>query len=499
MPISPGTSGTSGTSVGPIEFQLNEERVVVQGVPPETTLLRWLRDHRRLTGTKEGCAEGDCGACTVAVLERGLDGASTYRSVCSCLLFLPMVHGRRVYTVEGLATGRDSHLVQQALSERLGSQCGYCTPGVVMSLFEACYRDDLDESWKLDAQMCGNLCRCTGYRPIRDAARTIGGARPADRFLAALDARAAEVESLEYRSTAVAPDTFTLPTTLDELWSALARAPHARLVAGATDLALEVTKKRCHLPALVSLEAIAELRTLETTPGGFRFGAGVRLTDLETFSRFTLPPLERMLRYFGSRQIKNRATIGGNLCTASPIGDLAPVFLALDATLVLRARGGERRVPIADFFRSYRRTALEPGEILAFVEVSRPSPGTLISSYKVSKRRELDISTVSAAFAVRLEDGRVADARLAYGGMAAVPARARRTEASLRGAAWTEASVEAAAAALAEDFVPIGDHRGSAWYRGQLAGNLLLGFFLETQRTPVPRLSSRHAGTTEVD
>ncbi|MCK6545376.1 xanthine dehydrogenase small subunit [Myxococcota bacterium] len=480
-----------------LRFFLNDQLVELSDVSPTTTLLRYLRDHAHLTGTKEGCAEGDCGACSVAVLERDADGHAAYRSVCSCLLFLPMVQGKRVYTVEGLRDGAGYHPVQQAVAGALGSQCGYCTPGVTMSLFEACYRDDLDEPWKLDAQMCGNLCRCTGYRPIRDAAVKLGGARPDDRFRAHL--AHAEPADMAIERYATPTQQWSTPATLEQLWDVLDASPSARFISGGTDLALEVTKRFAEPASLVSLEALPSLRALTASDAGFSLGAAATLTDLEDFARTALVPLERMLRYFGSRQIKNRATIGGNLCTASPIGDLAPVFLALDATCVLLSRDGERRVPIRDFFVAYRKTALRPKEILAKVEVPHPAPGARLASYKVSKRRELDISTVSASFAIITgDDGRVVRARLAYGGMAATPARASATEAALEGQPWTEETVRAATARLAEDFTPISDHRGSAWYRAALAKNLLVGFFHETKDTFVPRLSDRHTATVEV-
>lgn len=478
-----------------LRFCLNDRWHEVRDLSPTTTLLRYLRDHAALPGTKEGCAEGDCGACTVAVLEADRRGAHRYRAVNSCLLLLPMIQGKRVYTVEGIKSAQGYHPAQQVMAEKLGSQCGYCTPGIVMALFEGCYRDDLDEPWKLDAQMCGNLCRCTGYRPIRDAAKALGGSCPQDRFAQlARDERPGSM-ALRYETPAQA---FFTPDSLEALWPWLQAHPGARPVVGGTDLSLEITKRYAEPPLLFSLEGIASLRTLEEKDGALRIGACVTVSDLEDFTRGRLPALERMVRYFGARQIKNRATVGGNLCNASPIGDLAPVLLALGAQAIAASAQGERRIPFDDFFVSYRKTALAPGEVLARVEVPLPAPDIRVGAYKVSKRRELDISAVAGCFVVAVDpSGAVTSARLAFGGMAATPKRADRAERTLVGARWNEETVEQAALELAQDFQPLSDHRGSSAYRMKVAQNLLRGFYAETREVPTSRLPHPHTATVQ--
>jgi xanthine dehydrogenase small subunit len=475
-----------------LRFELNGRPVEVADASPNLTLLQWLRGER-LTGTKEGCAEGDCGACTVVLLDDRAPGGPRYRSVNSCLLLLPMVHGRALWTVEGIGTVAAPHPVQAAMVDVMGSQCGYCTPGFVMSLFEATYRDDLDEDWKIDDQLCGNLCRCTGYRPIRDAAHALGGSRPDDPFLAALRAAPTAAAPLDH---AVDGERFVAPTSLAAITRLLAETPDARLICGATDLGLDVTKKHVRFPLLLSTEHVAELQGIWESPAGFDLGAAVTLTDLEDWSAKGLPMLHRMLRYFGARQIKHRATLGGNLCNASPIGDLAPVLLALDAEMVLARQGSSRVVPIAAFYRAYRSTALAEGELLVRVRIPRPSPSARMGAYKVSRRRELDISAVAAGMLVEVDDaGVVTAARLGFGGMAATPKRAEATEASLVGQPWGEAAAQAAAARLAEDFSPMDDHRGTAWFRATVARNLLLGFAAETALRAFVSLPSRHTGT----
>ena len=467
----------------PLQFTLNGRKIEEHDSSPSLTVLDYLREHQGLHGTKEGCAEGDCGACTVVVLDRGAPGGPAFRALNSCLMLLGELHGAELLTVEGLAEGETLHPVQQALAEHGGSQCGYCTPGVVMSLYEAAQREKLGER-ELADQISGNLCRCTGYGPIRRAARQVAGTQPADRHTALAErADAGAPPFVRYRA---AGQLFVRPASLDELWPLLAEHPRHRLVGGASDLTLDAAAALRAQPCLVSLRGIAELRGVRCDDNAMRIGATTPLADLEAVAVERLPMLAEMLRYFGSRQIKNLGTVGGNLCTASPVGDLAPCFLALGATLRLASADGGRSLSIDDFFTGYRRTALRPGEILLEVELPLPAADSLSTAFKVSKRRELDIAAVAAAFYLECgADSSIAVARVAFGGMAATPARAPSVVAALLGAELTPAAFEAAAAAVADDFEPISDLRGSAWFRSTLARNLVLE--LGAAATPAKR------------
>jgi xanthine dehydrogenase molybdopterin binding subunit/xanthine dehydrogenase small subunit len=459
------------------EFTLNGRKVRVENAPPTTTLLEYLRSSG-LTGTKMGCSEGDCGACTVAVVERNAAGQTTYRGVNSCIALLPMFAGREVVTVEGLeGAGVALHPVQAAMVNHYGSQCGYCTPGFVMSLFEGYYRDDCRRPCDLSDQLCGNLCRCTGYRPIRDAAlealRQRETAREPDRFRERLSAPCAPPPAFEYEAASAR---FLRPTSLVDLFAALDRHPDARLIAGATEIGVDVTKKFKGFPCLVSTEFVPELTRLVRTERHWRIGGAVTLTAVEEAVADEYPLLKKMLRVFAARQIRNRATLGGNLATASPIADSPPVLLALDAELVLSSASGERTVPLAEFFVGYRKTLLAPGEVIREILLPRfaapPGMTRRCEFLKVSKRRELDISIVAAAFLLDLDpEGIVRRARLAYGGVAATSVRARQAEAALEGRRLAEAAPEVAGI-LAGEFKPIDDARGGAAYRRGLIVSL---------------------------
>ena len=471
---------------------INEHSYNLEGLPPQTTLLRFLREHIFLTGTKEGCAEGDCGACSVVVLEKNGE-SSRFKAINACLVPIHSLSGQQIWTVEGLADNNELHPAQAAMVKNLGSQCGYCTPGIVMSLMEAYYRTDMTEPWQLDDQLCGNLCRCTGYRPIRAAAESLINTQPQDAFTAR---KASPLSSVHHQHNS---QTFLAPTTWTELWTALSEHPNSTFVCGATDLGLDITKKHAQYDCLIALDRLRELKSLTTNSSHVRIGAACTIADIEAQLAQTLPALARMYRYFGSRQIKNRASIGGNICTASPIGDSAPILLAYDAIIELRSEQGVREVPIRDFFKGYRQIDRQENELLSAVIIPIPSSDWELRSFKVSKRREMDISAVSAGMAIHIQEGIIQDIRLAYGGMAATPKRAHQTEMALKGQEWTKESIVQAQAVLAQDFMPMSDHRGSAWYRQQLAQNLLLGFFEELQDHNGPHLTFPHTGTLLVE
>ena len=474
-----------------IEFRLNGRTVRVEDLSPNTTLLQYLRA-TGLTGAKEGCAEGDCGACLVAIIDRDSEGRPCYRAINSCLVPLCLMAGREIVSVEGVAGPGQLHPVQETMVHGHGSQCGYCTPGFVMSLFEGYYRGDIRKPEQLDDQLCGNLCRCTGYRPIRDAAIEAFPRRHRkngqDSFADRLKQSAPELGGVDYEH---AGERFLRPTSLVGLLRLLGQFPAGRLVAGATELGLDLTKRFKKFPALISVEAVPELKELQRTGTEWRIGAAVTLTQVEEQLADEFPALADMLRVFGSRQVRNRATLGGNLATASPIGDSAPVLLALDAKVVLvslnRGKNGrpgalsERTLPISEFFLAYRKTALRSGEILKTIIVPRLAfePGVVrkCAWQKVSKRREMDISTVAACFAVDLDAANlVRHARLAYGGVAAMPVRALKTEQALLGKPWCAATVTGVLPTLRDEFTPISDVRGSAEYRRALVTGLFEKF-----------------------
>ena len=459
-----------------IRFVLDGAIVELPPLDPLTPVLDILRYRLRRTGTKEGCAEGDCGACTVLLGELDRAGEVRWRAVNACILLAPMLNGRALMTVESL--GRDGALspVQAAMVEKHGSQCGFCTPGIVMSLHGASLGAAGTVGVPAVDVLAGNLCRCTGYGPILQVAAEL---QPAE------DGQAGVAETLRelgaHRPLALEwtdPQSgevrrWLSPRTKVELGGALKRHPDARLVAGATDVGLWITKQLRVLPTVIWLGDILELARIEEGEAALNLGAGARYVDAAPALARLHPEFGELIRRIGAVQVRNAGTIGGNIANGSPIGDMPPALIALGAELVLR-KGAQRRVlPLEDFFVAYGRQDRRPGEYVEEVRIPRPAPGALVRIVKLSKRFDSDISAVCFAAALRIDAGRVADARIAFGGMGPTPARARACEAALMGRAWSAEAVEAAAQALGRDFTPMTDQRGSAAYRTAVAANLV--------------------------
>jgi xanthine dehydrogenase small subunit len=472
-----------------VRFLLDGQVVAVERPDPTLTVLEYLRETAGRRGTKEGCGEGDCGACTVVVGELAATGDRIiYRAVNACIRFLATLDGKELVTVESLlGAAGELHPVQQSLVDHHGSQCGFCTPGFVMSLF-ALYLNQAAAGREqvLDA-LSGNLCRCTGYRPIIEAAShqwdypaparwNRDAAQCADR-LAALRALArdpAPASSLSYPG-------YRAPRTLDETAAALEAEPGSLLLAGGTDVGLWVTKHLRELPPMIYLGAVEELRGIETRAEELRIGAGVSITDAWPALLGHFPELAEQTARFASPPIRNSATLCGNLANGSPIGDSIPALIALGAQLELRRGSVLRRLPLERFYLGYQTKDLAAGEFVSAVVVPTRGAGQILASYKLAKRVDQDISAVSAGFRVTLDAGRLTDARLVFGGMAGVVARAERAEAALLAGGWGGAGIEAAAAALAADFEPLSDLRASRDYRLRGAANLLRRFHLEHQ------------------
>jgi xanthine dehydrogenase small subunit len=463
-----------------VRFLLNGQPYGEDSAPPSMTVLDWLRARAHLTGTKEGCAEGDCGACTI-VLGRQGNGAVQYQAVNSCLMMLPQIDNCALLTVEGLAAPDGAlHPVQQALVDAHATQCGFCTPGFVMAMFAFHHGGEPADDALIHESFAGNLCRCTGYRSIVEACRRVAHG-PADRFVAEAAATAAALAALpacpDYRH---GDQTFLMPRSLDALFAAMAQHPDAILLAGGTDLGLRVSKDREALPAVIALGAVEELRRIAIGADAIELGGAVTYTEaLPHFDRH-FPAFGALVRRIGSRQIRNLGTIAGNLATASPIGDTIPCLIALDATVMLASRGDTRMLPVEAFITGYRKTALAAGEVIAAIRIPLLAASRDFAAYKVCKRFDQDISTVVAAFVLAREGGKVAELRAVYGGMAARAMRAARVEAALTGRPWAPAWLADIDGLLARDFTPIGDHRGGAAYRLRAAAGLLRRFQLET-------------------
>ncbi|WP_293449846.1 xanthine dehydrogenase small subunit [Planktotalea sp.] len=449
-----------------IKFLLNGETVELTDASATVTLLDWLRETRGLNGTKEGCNEGDCGACTVMVTDP--DGA---KALNACILFLPQLHGKAVRTVEGFA-GPDGtlHPVQDAMVEHHGSQCGFCTPGFIGSMVTAHRQGRRD----FDDALAGNLCRCTGYVPIIRAAEAAAN-KPVPDWVKDV--------ALDVGANALSPE------TVEELAAWYLANPDGTLIAGATDVGLWVTKQLRDLGAIAFLHRCRDLKKIDAQGDTLRIGAGVTMAQVHPVLKKHHPSYAEMVRRYGSEQVRQAATIGGNIANGSPIGDNPPALIALGAILHLRKGDVRRDLAIEDFFLSYGKQDRSAGEFVEAVTI--PTNAKALRCYKLSKRFDQDISAVCGCFNVEVNEGKVASARIAFGGMAETPKRAAAAEAALLGNAWNEATIEAAAHAMEDDYTPMSDMRASAEYRMQTAQNMLRRYFAELAGMPISILEVR--------
>lgn len=471
-----------------ITFLLNDRLVDISfsedfGNTPITTVLNYLRSQPGYTGCKEGCAEGDCGACTV-VLGTVVEGKIEYTAIDACLVFLPMLHGKQLLTVEHLGNSNDLHPVQSAMVETDGSQCGYCTPGFIMSLL-ALYKNHQNPSREIvDDALTGNLCRCTGYRSIAEAVALSCVNDGKDQFSEKEEETIQLLKSIDNSSICIETEKhrYFRPSSLSEALHIKADQPDILVIHGATDIALRVTKLKEDLPAILDLGNVQELKEAITNENSIRLGAGLPLEMVKNLVENQLPALYDMLAVFGSKQIRELATLGGNIGSASPIGDIPPVLMAYNAVIVLASSDGEREIAMRDFIIGYRKTKRAPNELIKSISIPFPPEECQVQSYKISKRKDLDISTVSGGFSINLDrDGVVTDVCLAYGGMAALTQRAAKTETALLGKLWNRENVEKAMPLVNEDFQPISDARAEAEGREVMARNLLLKFWVDTR------------------
>ena len=474
--------GSSGGR-GAIRFLLNDRVRELDQVDPNLTVLNYLREVEHKTGTKEGCAEGDCGACSVVLGE--LDGNRIrYRAVNACILFVPVLDGKQLIAVEDLR-GADGalHPVQQSMVDWHGSQCGFCTPGFVMSMF-ALYKTTAKPTGnEINDALAGNLCRCTGYRPIVEATKRMYGYGRRDQFSATERATVKRLKSIQRRGTLALTHNgrrYFAPKTVAELAKHAAAHPDACLLAGGTDVGLWVTKDHRDLDTLIYTGDVKALKEIKVTRGMIDIGAAASLTDAMEIVAEHYPGFGEMLRRFASVQIRNTGTLGGNVANGSPIGDSMPALIALGATVVLRKGARTREIPLEDLYLAYRKTDLRPGEFVERVRLPAANGARRFNTYKISKRFDQDISAVCGAYSVELNGERVRDIRIAYGGMAATPKRAIHCEKALKGQTWSDGAISRAMQALDKDFDPLTDMRASDDYRMLVAKNLLRKFWIET-------------------
>ena len=469
-----------------ITFLLNQELRQESELSPNMTVLNYLRNQVNKTGTKEGCGSGDCGACTV-VLGEVLDGQLHYRSVNSCLTFVSALHGKQLITVEDLQNSdRSLHPVQQAMVEFHGSQCGYCTPGFIMSMFALSKNKPAATKADVMESLAGNLCRCTGYRPIVDAALSLASNEPLmDQFTHFEQQIIAKLESIQAQPASLSFGKLTAysPRSVNELAQLYVTNPKAKLVAGGTDLALEVTQFHREIETLISVNLVDDMKVCEQSDTNLHIGANVAISDAYQLLTQHYPDFGELLHRFASLQVRNQGTLGGNIANASPIGDAPPLLIALNAQIKLRRGQQTRIIPLEDYFISYKVTAQQESEFIEQIIIPKPGTDETFRAYKLSKRIDDDISAVCGAFNLHIEDNKVVNARIAFGGMAATPKRASHCENALIGQTWNEDTIQQAMQAINLDFEPLSDFRASKEYRSLTAANMLRRLFIEeTQR-----------------
>jgi len=467
--------------VDTVRFILDGRLVEIDDVEPTRTVLQYLREDLRRTGSKEGCAEGDCGACTVVIAELTGDEIR-YRAVNACIQFLPTLDGKALFTVESLKAADGSlHPVQQSMVDYHGSQCGFCTPGFIMSMYALYKNNSAPGRGDIDDALSGNLCRCTGYRPIIEAClHMVDYPAPQDNEQdlrkQLLGLRRAAGQSLELER-----GRYYAPASVDELASLYQQHPSAQILAGGTDVGLWVTKQLRELPVIIYLGNVSELGQIKSSRDNIEIGAAVTLSDAGDAICAQYPEFSEMFRRFASVPVRNAGTLVGNIANGSPIGDSMPVLIAIKTWVRLRHGDDVREMALEDLYLDYMKNVMQPGEFIEAIEIPARDEHLELRCYKLSKRFDQDISAVCAAFALRLDGDTVSEIRIALGGMAAIPKRALLTEKLLTGGKWDESSVTAAMGKLAKDFTPLSDMRASADYRGRATANLLYRFYLETR------------------
>lgn len=474
-----------------IQFLLNDQSITEEHIDPNLTVLAYLRTHQRRCGTKEGCASGDCGACSVT-LGSVVEGKLHYQTVNSCLMLVSGLQGKQLITVEDLRQSKTLHPAQQAMVDCHGSQCGFCTPGFVMSLFSLQKNNSGWDRQQAEHALAGNLCRCTGYRSIMAAAEQLMTQAQPDGFDRCQHSVVERLTALDSTDVQIVQDKGRhcyLPKTVEQLAALCDAHPDAALLAGGTDLSLLITQRYQHIPAMIALGQVDALKRCDEDDDVYRLGAAASLQQIADFMATRIPGLTEMLTRFASLQIRQLGTLGGNLANASPIGDASPTLLALNASVLLQKGNTQRTVPLDEFFTGYRQTVLQAGEFIHTILIPKVTVSHDFVAWKVSKRLDDDISAVFGAFNIRIEHGIVKEARIAFGGMAATPMRAVGCEQAILGRALTAETLAAACQALSETFQPLSDFRASADYRLQVAGNLLRRYFFRVNGLSITEVS----------